>query len=174
MCAVFFQFCTLQHKKRVRKSLLHCPNSCSSLHFIVPTHSLHYTSLSQLMPFTTLHCPNSCPSLHFIVPTHALHYTSLFQLMSFTTFHCPNSCPSLHFIVPTQALHYTSLSQFMPFTTHYCSNSCTSLHFKTLKSHTKTLKIPPYIFRCPLKPFSGGPWPYFARLLNWKVVLHSL
>jgi hypothetical protein len=25
----------------------------------------------------------------------------------------------------------------------YCSNSCTSLHFKTLKSHTKTLKIRP-------------------------------
>ena len=56
----------------------------------------------------------------------------------------------------------------------YCSNSCTSLHFKTLKSHTKTLKIPPYMFRSPLKPSSGGPWPYFARLLNWNVDLHSL
>jgi len=50
----------------------------------------------------------------------------------------------------------------------YCSNSCTSLHFKTLKSHTKTLKIRPYMFQSPLKPSSGGPWLYFARLLNWK------
>jgi hypothetical protein len=33
----------------------------------------------------------------------------------------------------------------------YCSNSCSSLHFKTLKSHTKTLKICPYMFRSPLK-----------------------
>jgi len=48
----------------------------------------------------------------------------------------------------------------------YCSNSCTSLHFKALKSHTKTLKIRPYMFRSPLKPSSGGPWPYFARLQN--------
>ena len=53
---------------------------------------------------------------------------------------------------------------------HYCSNSCTSLHFKTLKLHTKTLKIRPYMFRSPLKPSSGGPWPYFATLLNWNVV----
>ena len=37
----------------------------------------------------------------------------------------------------------------------YCSNSWTSLHFKTLKSHTKTLKIRPYMFRSPLKPSSG-------------------
>jgi len=56
----------------------------------------------------------------------------------------------------------------------YCSNSCTSLHFKTLKSHTKTLKIRPYMFQSPLKPSSGGPWPYFATLLNWNVDLHSL
>jgi len=56
----------------------------------------------------------------------------------------------------------------------YCSNSCTSLHFKTLKSHTKTLKIRHCMFRSPLKPSSGGPWPYFAMLLNWKVVLHLL
>jgi hypothetical protein len=47
----------------------------------------------------------------------------------------------LFFIVPTHALHYT---------------------FKTLKSHTKTLKIPLYILRSPLKPFSGGPWPYLV------------
>ena len=33
----------------------------------------------------------------------------------------------------------------------YCSNLCTSLHFKTLKSHTKTLKIRPYMFWSPLK-----------------------
>jgi len=33
----------------------------------------------------------------------------------------------------------------------YCSNSCTSLHFKTLKSHTKALKICAYVFRSPLK-----------------------
>ena len=56
----------------------------------------------------------------------------------------------------------------------YCSNSCTSLHFKILKSHTKTLKIRPYMFRSALKPSSGGPWPYFARLLNWNVDLHLL
>jgi len=29
----------------------------------------------------------------------------------------------------------------------YCSNSCTSLHFKTLKSHSKTLKIYPNMFQ---------------------------
>jgi len=62
--------------------------------------------------------------------------------------------------------------QFYPLL--YCCNSRTSLHFKTLKSHTKTLKILPYMFRSPLKPSSGGPWPYFARLLNWNVDLHSL
>ena len=38
----------------------------------------------------------------------------------------------------------------------YCSNSCTSLYIRTLKSHTKTLKIRPYMFRSPLKPSSGG------------------
>jgi hypothetical protein len=48
----------------------------------------------------------------------------------------------------------------------YCSNSCTSLHFKILKSHTKALKIRSYMFWSPLKPSSGGPWPYFAGLLN--------
>jgi hypothetical protein len=37
----------------------------------------------------------------------------------------------------------------------YCSNSCTSLHFKILKSHTKTFKICPFMFRSPLKPSSG-------------------
>jgi len=56
----------------------------------------------------------------------------------------------------------------------YCSNSCTSLHFKTLKSVTKTLKIRPYMFRSPLNPFSRGPWPYIAMLLNWNFDLHSL
>jgi hypothetical protein len=56
----------------------------------------------------------------------------------------------------------------------YCSNQCTSLHFKILKSHTKTLKIRPYMFQSPLKPSSEGPWPYFARLLNWNVKLHLL
>jgi len=66
----------------------------------------------------------------------------------------------------------------------YCSNSCTSLHFKILKSHTKTLKILkshtktlklcPSMFRPPLKPSSRGPWPYFAKLLNWNVDLHLL
>jgi len=38
------------------------------------------------------------------------------------------------------------------------------------KSHTKTLKIRPYMFRFPLKPSSGGPWPYFAMLLNWNYI----
>jgi hypothetical protein len=56
----------------------------------------------------------------------------------------------------------------------YCSNSYTSLYFKTLKSHTKTLKIRPYMFRSSLKPSSKSPWPYFARLLNWNVDLHLL
>ena len=56
----------------------------------------------------------------------------------------------------------------------YCSNSCASLHFKTLKSHTKTLNIRPYMFRSSLKPSSGGQWPYFVRLLNWNVDLHLL
>jgi hypothetical protein len=56
----------------------------------------------------------------------------------------------------------------------YCSNSCTPLHFQILKSHTKTLKIRPYMFRSPLKPSSGNPWPYFARLLNCNVDLHLL
>jgi hypothetical protein len=56
----------------------------------------------------------------------------------------------------------------------YCSNSKTSLHFKTLKSHIKTLKIRPYMFRSSLKPYPGGPWPYFARLVNWNVGLHLL
>ena len=55
----------------------------------------------------------------------------------------------------------------------YCSNPCNSLHFKTLKSHTKILKICPYMFWSPLKPSSGGPWPYFATSLNWNVDLHS-
>jgi len=56
----------------------------------------------------------------------------------------------------------------------YCSNSCISLHFKVLKSHTETLKIRPYMFRSLLKSSSGGPWPYFARLLKWNVDLHLL
>jgi len=30
------------------------------------------------------------------------------------------------------------------------------------------------MFRSPLKLSSGGPWPYFARLLNWNVDLHLL
>jgi hypothetical protein len=54
----------------------------------------------------------------------------------------------LFFIVPSHALLYT---------------------FETLKSHTKTLKIHPYMFPVPLKPSSGSPWPYFARLPNWNV-----
>ena len=58
----------------------------------------------------------------------------------------------LFFIVPTHARHYTL----------------------TLKSHIKTLKIRPYMFRSPLKPSSGGPWPYFVKLLNWNVDLHLL
>ena len=56
----------------------------------------------------------------------------------------------------------------------YCSNLCTSLHFKKLKSHTKTLTIRRYRFRSPLKQSSGGPWPYFARLLDRNVDLHLL
>jgi hypothetical protein len=62
-------------------------------------------------------------------------------------------CFNLFFIVPIHAIHYT---------------------FKTLKSHTETPKIRPYMFRSPFKPFSVGPWPYFVRLLNWNVDLHLL
>jgi hypothetical protein len=51
----------------------------------------------------------------------------------------------------------------------YCS---TSLHFKTLKSHTKTLKICPCMFQSPLKPSSGGPWPYFTALLSWNLSIY--
>ena len=56
----------------------------------------------------------------------------------------------------------------------YCSNSCTPLHFKILKSHNKTLKIRPYMFRSPLKLSLEGPWSYFVRLLNWNLDLHLL
>jgi len=49
----------------------------------------------------------------------------------------------------------------------YYSNSCTPLHFKTLKSHTKTLKIRPYVFWSPSKPSLGGPWLYFTMLLGY-------
>jgi hypothetical protein len=55
----------------------------------------------------------------------------------------------------------------------YCSNSWNSLHSKTLKSHIKTLKIHPYMFRSPLKPSSGVPWSYFVMLLNWNIDLYS-
>jgi hypothetical protein len=54
----------------------------------------------------------------------------------------------------------------------YCSNSCISLHFKTLKSHTKTLKIHPHRFQSPLKPSSGGPRPYFA-LHRWNELTYG-
>jgi hypothetical protein len=54
----------------------------------------------------------------------------------------------------------------------YCSNSCTSLHFKTLKSHTKTLKIRPYMFRSPLKPSSGTPRPYVATRAHTHTHTH--
>ena len=54
----------------------------------------------------------------------------------------------------------------------HCSNSCTSLHFKTLKSHTKTRKIRSSMFRSHLKPSSVGPWPYFATLLNWNLLIY--
>ena len=60
---------------------------------------------------------------------------------------------TLFFIVPTHALHYT---------------------LKYYNSTLKPLKIRPYMFRSPLKPSSGGPWPYFPRLLNWNVDLHLL
>ena len=49
----------------------------------------------------------------------------------------------------------------------YCSNSSSSLQFKTLKSHTKTLKICPCIFRSPLKPSSGGPVRGHTSLRYW-------
>jgi hypothetical protein len=28
------------------------------------------------------------------------------------------------------------------------------------------------MFRSPLKPFSVGPWPYFATLLNWNLLIY--
>jgi hypothetical protein len=66
---------------------------------------------------------------------------------------CDRNRMSVFIVVPCCMLFQSLL---------YCSNSCTSLHFKTLKSYTKILKISPYILRSPLKPSSGGPWPYFA------------
>ena len=41
-------------------------------------------------------------------------------------------------------------------------------------SSWRSTKVRPYMFRSPLKPSSGGPWPYFVRLLNWNVDLHLL
>jgi hypothetical protein len=41
-----------------------------------------------------------------------------------------------------------------------------------LKSHTKTPKILPFMFRSPMKPSSGGTWPYFATLMYWNIDLH--
>jgi hypothetical protein len=64
---------------------------------------------------------------------------------------------------PKYVAMFSLLFQLMHFTT-----------LKTLKSHTKKLKIRPYMFRSPLKPSSGGPWPYLATLLNWNVDLHLL
>jgi len=80
------------------------------------------------------------------------------------TIHSENKPSAMH--KNTEMKTNTSIKPLL-----YCSNSFTSLHFKTLKSHTKTLKIRPYMFRSPLKPSSGDPWLYFARLLNWNVDL---
>ena len=66
-----------------------------------------------------------------------------------------------HVLVAFKSLHQSLL---------YCSNSCTSLHFKTLKSHTKTLKIRPYMFQSPLNPSSGGSMAvlrYVTELECW-------
>ena len=49
-----------------------------------------------------------------------------------TSWYVKNKLNSVFFIV-VLCMFFQSLL--------YCSNSCTSLHFKTLKSHTKTLKI---------------------------------
>jgi hypothetical protein len=65
-------------------------------------------------------------------------------------------------------VHVVSVSSLLFQLMHF------TLHFKILKSHAKTLKICPYMFWSPLKPSSGRPWPYFARLLNWNVDLHLL
>jgi len=46
------------------------------------------------------------------------------------------------------------------------------MHGTNIKSIT--LKIHPYMFQSPLKPSSGGPWPYFAMLLHWNTDLHLL
>ena len=83
------------------------------------------------------------------------------------------SLVSLHDVCYSVSLHVLIAEQESS-SLLYCSNSCTSLHFITLKSHTKTLKIRPYMFRSTLKPSSGGPWPYFDGLLNWNVDLDLL
>ena len=71
-------------------------------------------------------------------------------------------------------LEWLKTDKYIKYVLVYCSNSCTSLHIKTLKSHIKTLKIRPYMFRSALKPPSGGRWPYFAMLLNCSVDLYLL
>jgi hypothetical protein len=68
--------------------------------------------------------------------------------------------------VVTQVVCFKGLNLFLL----YCFNSCTSLHFKTLKSHTKSLKIRPYMFRSPLKTIFRGSMAvlrYVTELVCW-------
>ena len=51
----------------------------------------------------------------------------------------------------------------------YCSNSCTSLHFKTLTSHTKILKIRPYMFQRRPKHVGANFKCFSVRLQCFKV-----
>jgi hypothetical protein len=156
------------------QSLLYCSNSCTSLlyrtccfnlFFIVPTRALHCCTvhvvsisslLFQLTHFTVVPC--MLFQLFFIVPTHALHCCTVHVV----------SISSLLF----QLTHFTVVPCMLFQSLLYCSNSWISLHFKTLISHTKTFKIGCYMFRSPLKPSSGDPWPYFAKLLNWNLLIY--
>jgi hypothetical protein len=117
---------------------------CCTVHIVVPCillYHAHCCSVHTVVPCTLLYRAH-CFTVHTIVPC-TLFYRAY--------------CCTVHTIVPC-CMWFPSLL--------YYSNSCTSLHFKTLKSHTKTLKIRPYMFRSPLKQSSGGPWPYLATLLN--------
>jgi hypothetical protein len=132
------------------QSLLHC----CTVHVVSISSSLLYRACCLNLFFIFVPCMLFKSFLYCCTA----HVVSIFSLLLYRA-----CCFNLFFIVVPCMLFQSLL---------YCSNSCTSLHFKILKFHIKTLKSNPYMFRSPLKPSSGGPWRYFARLLNWNVDLH--
>ena len=110
--------------------------------------SRHCCTVRVVSVSSLLYCA-CCFSLFIVVPCMlfpSLHCCTV-HVVSVSSLLYRACCFSLFIVVPCCMLFHSLL---------YCSNSCTSLHFKTLKSHTKTLKIRPYIFRSPLKPSTGG------------------